>query len=693
MRGTFALVALLLVSLAAPLVALYEADSPVIQLTEADFDAKVMETSDALWLIEFYAPWCGHCKQLAPIYEKVAKNLNGMVKVAAVDCDENKALATKLGVRGYPSIKVFPVEKSFNPYTKKHAKVPTDYAGPRTAKGMVDSVLALLPDLVHVVRAENVTDFLADDYPKALLFTDKEAISSLYKSLAVTFSGRIRVGQAPASDTALAAQFGVDTFPALVAVPGQDPAAATKHTGKIKKDDLQAFLGEHALKDVKPDPLRAAKKPKLVPAFSSEEFLEKVMAGKDLWVILFHGKGKVPPVMEELGAALKGLKAASVDCSVAKDMCKEQGVDTLPTLRLFSEDKSDTEDFTGAADCMEDCMELEAMSEWVAEHTPNVVKAVDEQTVNQFLAGAVERPVVILFSKKSEPTPLYKAVALHFKGLVQFGLFGNPAKQVTEQMQIKKLPSLMVFFSQNGTAESVQGMPYSGPATYEDMVPFFEQFATPFRQQDPNAKKTQAGGSTAAPTGPVPQVSRAEGAGFDDLCGNKGGLCAIAFLDGSNKEKLEEQLKVLEGTRAKKHPSPYSFAWVDAACHRDFASSLDITSDKLPTIAVVSPSKSRVHTHVGKFNVDELVNTLDAVLSGKKSTTPYSSLNALEERTCAEVHAETEAAMAGGGSEEEDDIMKEMMEEIRRKEAEAEEAAEAAEGAKKKKKKRKSKKK
>ncbi|KAJ1489588.1 hypothetical protein T484DRAFT_1743924 [Baffinella frigidus] len=58
MRGTFALVALLLVSLAAPLVALYEADSPVIQLTEADFDAKVMETSDALWLIEFYAPWC-----------------------------------------------------------------------------------------------------------------------------------------------------------------------------------------------------------------------------------------------------------------------------------------------------------------------------------------------------------------------------------------------------------------------------------------------------------------------------------------------------------------------------------------------------------------------------------------------------------------------------------------------------------
>ena len=58
LRGGSALLAILLVSLAAPLVALYDADSAVIQLTEADFDEKVMESSDALWLIEFYAPWC-----------------------------------------------------------------------------------------------------------------------------------------------------------------------------------------------------------------------------------------------------------------------------------------------------------------------------------------------------------------------------------------------------------------------------------------------------------------------------------------------------------------------------------------------------------------------------------------------------------------------------------------------------------
>ena len=248
-----------------------------------------------------------------------------MVKVAAVDCDEHKGLAAKFNVRGFPTIKVFPVEKQFNPYTKKSAKIPTEYNGPRTAKPMVDAVLGMLPNFVHTVKAENMTDFLADDYPKALLFTDKDTVSPLYKSLAVQFSSRMRLGQAASADTELAAQFGVESFPALVAVKGSDPKAAVKHTGKIKKEELLAFLGEHALAEgaAKADPLRAAKKPKMVPAFTAAELQSKVLDSKDLWVVLFHNGGKVPTSMEDLATALKGFKTASVDCAAAKEVCKE----------------------------------------------------------------------------------------------------------------------------------------------------------------------------------------------------------------------------------------------------------------------------------------------------------------------------------------------------------------------------------
>ena len=63
-------------------------------------------------------------------------------------------------------MKVFPVEKTYNPYTRKSAKLPSDYNGPRSAKGIVDTVLSQLPNYVHVVKGENATDFLDDEYPK-----------------------------------------------------------------------------------------------------------------------------------------------------------------------------------------------------------------------------------------------------------------------------------------------------------------------------------------------------------------------------------------------------------------------------------------------------------------------------------------------------------------------------------------------
>lgn len=439
--------------------ALYDSDSAVQILNAKTFDAEVMEAEDSFWLVEFFAPWCGHCKQLAPTYEKVAKNLNGLVRVGAVDCDaeDNKALCGKVGVRGYPTLKVYPVEKSFNPYTKKTAKLPTDYNGPRSAKGMVENVLAGMPDMVHSVKSDNATDFLTDDYPKALLFSDKEATSPLFKSLAIQFKSRMRMGKVSSSDAELAAKFGIDSFPKLVVVPGSDIAKAVKHDGKLKKDELQGFLDTHALAKKQEDPLLAAKLPKLVEAMSADQLKEKVLEDKkNMWLVFFHKGGKAPASLEQMANSFKAFKFASVDCSKGS-VCKDQSVEGKEVLRLYQqEDKSEYEDFSGEASCDEDCMQLEAMSDFVGENMPNLVEAVGEPTWNNFLAPAAERPRVILFSKKVEPTQLYKSVALKYKNVLTFGLWANPSAQAMQQMQIKKLPQLMIFFSQNGTAESLQ---------------------------------------------------------------------------------------------------------------------------------------------------------------------------------------------------------------------------------------------
>eukprot|EP00736_Rhodelphis_marinus_P008697 Rmarinus@m.16448 len=91
---------LLLVAIAA--FSVVSAKDDVIVLNSENFDHYV-HSGDIL--VEFFAPWCGHCKKLAPVYEEAAGKLRGMLSFATVDATENKALAEDHGVSGYPSIK------------------------------------------------------------------------------------------------------------------------------------------------------------------------------------------------------------------------------------------------------------------------------------------------------------------------------------------------------------------------------------------------------------------------------------------------------------------------------------------------------------------------------------------------------------------------------------------------------------
>lgn len=108
---------------------MYASNSAVVDLRPNNFDNLVLN-SDHIWVVEFYAPWCGHCQQLTPEYDKAATALKGIVKVGAVNADEHKSLGSKYGVRGYPTIKIFGLDKK-----------PEEYNGPRNAAGIVDAAL------------------------------------------------------------------------------------------------------------------------------------------------------------------------------------------------------------------------------------------------------------------------------------------------------------------------------------------------------------------------------------------------------------------------------------------------------------------------------------------------------------------------------------------------------------------------
>merc|ERR1719243_258713 len=80
-------------------------DNGVIVLTDDNFDEELAKHPNIL--IEFYAPWCGHCKKLAPEYEAAAEVLaknDPPLAIAKVDATENKKLAERFGIRGFPTL-------------------------------------------------------------------------------------------------------------------------------------------------------------------------------------------------------------------------------------------------------------------------------------------------------------------------------------------------------------------------------------------------------------------------------------------------------------------------------------------------------------------------------------------------------------------------------------------------------------
>jgi len=116
----------------------------VLVLTEKTFDDVV--NKGELTLVEFFAPWCGHCKSLAPAYAEAAtelKSLDPSIILATMDATAEASVARRFGVSGYPTLKVF------------RKGVDSEYKGPRDAKGIVSYMLKQVGPSAKLLSSED----------------------------------------------------------------------------------------------------------------------------------------------------------------------------------------------------------------------------------------------------------------------------------------------------------------------------------------------------------------------------------------------------------------------------------------------------------------------------------------------------------------------------------------------------------
>lgn len=78
----------------------------VLEISDQTFDQEVLKSSTPV-LIDFWAPWCGPCKAIAPVVEEVAGTYAGRLKVVKMNVDDNPQTPTRYGVRGIPNLLLF----------------------------------------------------------------------------------------------------------------------------------------------------------------------------------------------------------------------------------------------------------------------------------------------------------------------------------------------------------------------------------------------------------------------------------------------------------------------------------------------------------------------------------------------------------------------------------------------------------
>lgn len=278
---------------------LYSKGDNVVELTEKNFKKEVLDF-DGVVVVEFFAPWCGHCKSLVPEYKKAGTALKGLAKIASVDATQHQSLAGQYGVQGYPTLKVFGSDK----------KKPTDYRGARTAQAIVDTVLAEVKAIASKrlggggssggsrggSGGKNAVIELTDSNFDKIVFNSKEGVlveffapwcghckqlEPHYKSAAQEMKGKVKFAALDATvHQQKAQQYAIKGFPTIKYFPPGSVSAsdAVDYEGGRTTADLVQFATSKAAENLPPPELK-----ELVNKAAFDEACE----GKQLCVITF----------------------------------------------------------------------------------------------------------------------------------------------------------------------------------------------------------------------------------------------------------------------------------------------------------------------------------------------------------------------------------------------------------------------
>jgi len=207
-----------------------------VAVLDSESFAPAVAGSD-ITLVKFYAPWCGHCKKIAPEFESASDILEPEgISLAEVDCtlDESKAVCSQYGVKGYPTLKVFRGEGE-----------PTDYDGGRDEEGIVKYMRKQTQPAFQVAADAAALKVITD--------ADNTLVAFLSAAEGADYDTFTTMANALRNDY----NFAIVTDAATIEAEGHAAGSVVfyrkfdepqvTHTGEFTKDALEAFLNNESM--------------------------------------------------------------------------------------------------------------------------------------------------------------------------------------------------------------------------------------------------------------------------------------------------------------------------------------------------------------------------------------------------------------------------------------------------------------
>ncbi|KAG4264182.1 protein disulfide-isomerase erp38 [Fusarium proliferatum] len=233
------------------------AKSAVIELLPSNFDDIVLKSGKPT-LVEFFAPWCGHCKTLAPVWEDLANTYEyakDKVQIAKVDADAQRELGKRFGIQGFPTLKFFDGKSS----------KPQDYKSGRDLESLTNFIVEKtgvkpkkkleLPSEVTYLNDATFPKAIGGDKHVLVAFTAPwcghcKSLAPTWEDLANTFVNEKNVliakvdAEAPNSK-AVAEEQGVKSYPTIKWFPAGSKKAVAYESGRSEQAFVD-WINEHA---------------------------------------------------------------------------------------------------------------------------------------------------------------------------------------------------------------------------------------------------------------------------------------------------------------------------------------------------------------------------------------------------------------------------------------------------------------